>query len=368
MDMACSDFFRAITGLPIHSYFPAFKIKWLYENVEAVRNAVDQDQALFGTLDSWLIYKLTGGKDGGIHITDVPGQRSHVGDAKNTYGTGAFMLLNTGTEPILSTHGLITTVHYRLGPSHPTIYALEDDVLGLYVLQVPESGGVYFVPAFSGLFAPRWDSTARGVILGLTEETSRPHIVRAMIEAICYQSREADILQMPVIRPTWSETTVLGAAVAAGLGSGFWSEEDVFEHHGFSTTIFTPEITPEEADEQFESWMQAVTRTHNSTSAPSPAAKQFVQQAIAEHKCVVFSKTHCPFCAKAKSALKQFTSQFTVIELDARPDGDEIQDVLKEMTGGRSVPRVFIGGKFIGGGDDTLSQLRQRTPASQQAE
>uniref|UniRef100_A0A7S3VPC6 glycerol kinase n=1 Tax=Dunaliella tertiolecta TaxID=3047 RepID=A0A7S3VPC6_DUNTE len=381
-ELGGKDYFRPVTGLPINNYFSAFKFKWMYENCEAVRDAVDQDQAYFGTLDSWLIYQLTGGLNGGIHVTDVTnaartmlmdldtcqwhepflplfdipasclprivsnaevygyvagmygalkgipisgclgdqmaavlGHRLTAGMAKNTYGTGCFMLLNTGPKRIRSRHGLLTTVCYKLGADTPPCYALEGAVavaglgvswltknLGILdsfmqaeelALTVPDTGGVYFVPAFSGLLAPHWDDSARGVILGLTGFSNKAHIVRAMLEAICFQSREvldsmrqdadiegmhllrvdggatksdllmqvqADLLQTLVVRPNFQETTVLGAALAAGLGAGVWSSELVFASSSYNNKEFKPAITDEEADKRFARWSKAVTR------------------------------------------------------------------------------------------------------------
>ncbi|GIM04542.1 hypothetical protein Vretimale_9090 [Volvox reticuliferus] len=298
------DAFRSVTGLPISPYFSATKYLWMYENVPAVRAAVDSGDAAVGTIDSWLIWQLTGGASGGSHVTDVTnasrtllmdletldwheptlaafrcprtvlprivsnseyygliiptcateptrgsgwkyygsgapewvqhplepllgvpitgclgdqmaamlGQRCRPGEAKNTYGTGCFMLLNTGQRRIASTHGLLTTVAFKLGPEKPVHYALEGSVavagsgiswlrdnLGLIdsaaesevlAASVPDTGGVYFVPAFSGLLAPHWRADARGVLLGMTSFTTRAHVVRAMLEAICFQTRE----------------------------------------------------------------------------------------------------------------------------------------------------------------------------------
>ncbi|GFR41737.1 hypothetical protein Agub_g2490 [Astrephomene gubernaculifera] len=364
------DAFRGITGLPISPYFSATKYLWLYDHVPEVRAAVDCGDAAVGTVDSWLIWQLTGGAGGGVHVTDVTnasrtllmdldsldwhpptlaafrcprevlprivsnaevygtitanrhnghregyngrngdqdhplaafegvpiagslgdqmaavlGQRCRPGEAKNTYGTGCFMLLNTGGRRIASTHGLLTTLAFKLGPGQPANYALEGSVavaglgvswlrdnLGLIgsagesgelAASVKDTGGVYFVPAFSGLLAPRWRADARGVLIGMTSFTTRAHVVRAMLEAICFQSREvldamrqdaglqgglaalrvdggaaandllmqlqADLLQVPVLRPAFRETTSLGAALAAGLAVGFWSEEEIF--------------------------------------------------------------------------------------------------------------------------------------------
>lgn len=256
----------------------------------------------------------------GDQMAAMLGQRCRPGEAKNTYGTGCFMLLNTGQRRIKSTHGLLTTVAFRLGKDMPTFYALEGSVavagLGISWLRdnlqlissaaesewlaetVKDSGGVYFVPAFSGLLAPRWRPDARGVLLGMTSFTTRGHIVRAMLEAICFQSREvldamrrdaeldehhgglaalrvdggaaandllmqlqADILQVPVIRPAFRETTSLGAALAAGMAVGLWSREELFAQHPDAITVFGPAISQEAAAVRYARWNKAVERS-----------------------------------------------------------------------------------------------------------
>eukprot|EP00195_Chlamydomonas_chlamydogama_P007939 CAMPEP_0202896430 /NCGR_PEP_ID=MMETSP1392-20130828/5443_1 /ASSEMBLY_ACC=CAM_ASM_000868 /TAXON_ID=225041 /ORGANISM="Chlamydomonas chlamydogama, Strain SAG 11-48b" /LENGTH=510 /DNA_ID=CAMNT_0049581793 /DNA_START=69 /DNA_END=1601 /DNA_ORIENTATION=- len=375
------DYFRPVTGLPISTYFSAFKFKWMYDNVPAVREAVDADLACFGTVDSWLIYQLTGGSSRGVHVTDVTnasrtmlmdlrtcqwheayfplfsmrasalprivsnsevygtvsegpladvpicgclgdqmaamlGQRCVAGEAKNTYGTGCFMLLNTGSSPITSNHGLLTTVAFKLGPQADTQYALEGAVavagMGISWMQknmgmiespdeveplaasVTNSGGVYFVPAFSGLLAPRWEDSARGVIVGLTGFTTRAHVARAMLDAICFQSREvldamrrdadldnlqvlrvdggaakndllmqmqADILQVPVVRPHFQETTSLGAAFAAGLAVHMYTHEQIFTSHAYNRTEFKPQEPVEQTEKRYALWHKAVARS-----------------------------------------------------------------------------------------------------------
>lgn len=384
------DYFRPVTGLPISTYFSAFKFQWLYEHVPAVRAAAAAGTCLFGTVDSWLIYCLTGDVKGGVHVTDVTnaartmlmdlgtlqwhqpyvelfgmrpdmlprivsnvevyghvaegplegvpisgclgdqmaamlGQRCVQGEAKNTYGTGCFMLLNTGPTPQPSKAGLLTTVAFQLGPSQPAQYALEGSVavagLGVSWLQsnlgviedaqesetlarqVPTTGGVYFVPAFSGLLAPHWDATARGVIAGLSGSSTRAHVVRAMLEAVCYQTREvldamkrdaglqlkalrvdggatknnllmqlqADILQVPVLRPVFQETTSMGAALAAGLAVGFWTLEEVFDHSSQQgSTAFSPEASTKEADRRYSCWQKAVGLCHGLVQLGDP--------------------------------------------------------------------------------------------------
>ncbi|MGH3990739.1 MAG: FGGY family carbohydrate kinase, partial [Pseudonocardiaceae bacterium] len=331
------------TGLPLSTYFSGPKIRWILDQVDGAWPRANNGELCFGTMDSWLLWNMTGGPSGGLHLTDatnasrtllmdldtlcwdesiaaemgipvsmLPEIRSSaemygkvrergalagvpiagilgdqqaamfgqaclsVGDAKNTYGTGNFMLLNTGTEKVMSRNGLLTTICYQIGSQDP-VYALEGSVavtgsavqwlrdnLGMIssaaeiedaAATVEDNGGVYFVPAFSGLFAPHWRPDARGAIVGLTRYVTRGHLARAVLEATAFQSREvldamnadsgvsltslkvdggmvvnellmqfqADILAVPVIRPVVSETTALGAAYAAGLAVGFWS-------------------------------------------------------------------------------------------------------------------------------------------------
>jgi len=244
------------------------------------------------------------------------GQRCGPGEAKNTYGTGCFMLLNTGHDIIPSSHGLLTTLAYQLGPDAKPFYALEGSVavagMGISWLKdnlriidtafeseavagsVTDTGGVYFVPAFSGLLAPHWVESARGTLLGMTGFTHRGHVVRAMLEAICFQSREvldamradadmstmkalrvdggaaknnllmqlqSDILQVPVVRPHFQETTALGAAFAAGLAVGFWDKDFVLTHPEGHCTTFTPSVTVEESEKKYKHWQKAVSRS-----------------------------------------------------------------------------------------------------------
>jgi glycerol kinase len=341
------DRFRAATGLPLATYFSAPKLRWLFDNIAGIKQAAAANTLMFGTIDSWLIWNLTGGIDGGAHVCDVTnasrtmlmdlrtrdwseellgvfeiprtilprivpsidrrtyGMTRHrgpfggeipvcgclgdqqaaligqtcfnPGESKNTYGTGCFMLLNTGTTPITSKSGLLTTVAYQVD-DQPAHYALEGsiavagslvqwvrDALGLIrtspeietlAQSVSDNGGVYFVPAFSGLFAPYWRSDARGLIAGLTGYANKGHLARAVLEATAYQTRDvlnamrkdsgvalkslrvdggmaannllmqfqADILDVPVVRPKVIETTALGAAYAAGLAVGFWKD------------------------------------------------------------------------------------------------------------------------------------------------
>ncbi|XP_076839634.1 glycerol kinase 3 isoform X2 [Brachyhypopomus gauderio] len=372
------------TGLPISTYFSAVKLRWLMDNVEDVRRAILSHRALFGTVDSWLIWCLTGGKKGGVHCTDVtnasrtmlfnihsldwdpdlctyfgipmeilPRVRSSSeiyglmksgaltgipisgclgdqsaalvgqmcfqdGQAKNTYGTGCFLLRNTGAKPVMSDHGLLTTVAYKLGRDKPACYALEGSVAiagavvrwlkdNLGIIQtsteleklaagVGTSYGCYFVPAFSGLYAPYWEPSARGIICGLTQFTNRSHLAFAALEAVCFQTREildamnqdsgipltqlqvdggmtsnrllmqlqADILCIPVVKPSMPETTALGAAMAAGAAEGVsvWSlsPEDLSE---VTSEKFEPQINPEESEFRYARWKKAVQRAMN---------------------------------------------------------------------------------------------------------
>jgi glycerol kinase len=376
---AGQDRFRATTGLPLATYFSGPKVRWLLDNVPGVRERAEAGELAFGTIDSWLIWNLTGGPAGGLHITDVtnasrtllldlatldwaqealdaigvprallPDIRSSsevygearvtelegvpiggilgdqqaalfgqtcfdAGDAKNTYGTGAFLLLNTGTQKVHSQHGLLTTVGYRLGDEQP-VYALEGSIaiagalvqwlrdnLGLIdsasevedlALTVEDNGGVYFVPAFSGLFAPYWRSDARGVIAGLTRFVDKGHLARAALEATAFQGRElveameadsgitlealkvdggmvgnellmqfqADILDVPVIRPEVAETTVLGASYAAGLAVGFWKKDELRATWS-ENRRWLPQMDDATRDRQYAMWKKAVTRT-----------------------------------------------------------------------------------------------------------
>ena len=373
------DRFRAKVGLPIATYFSGPKVKWILDNVEGARARADAGDLVFGNIDSWCIWNLTGGTNGGIHITDVtnasrtmlmdlstlawddeilaimgipksmlPEIRSSsqvygeatgvlagipvagdlgdqqaalfgqtcfsAGEAKNTYGTGNFLLLNTGTSPVQSNNGLITGVGYKIGDA-PASYMLEGSIAitgalvqwlrdNLKIISsapevetlartVEDNGGVFFVPAFSGLFAPYWRSDARGVIAGLTRYVNSGHIARAVLEATAWQTKEvvdamdadsgvaltalkvdggmtandllmqiqADVLDVPVIRPVVAETTALGAAYAAGLAVGFWAEiEDLRANWGIDKQ-WEPHMDPATRDREYALWKKAVTRT-----------------------------------------------------------------------------------------------------------
>jgi glycerol kinase len=370
------DRFRDKTGLPLATYFAGPKARWLLDNVAAVREAADAGRARFGTMDAWLIYKLTGrhatdatnasrtmlmdlatlqwdeeltdaigvpmsmlpeivpsvglvGRAGGVldgvQVGGILGDQQAAmfgqaafaaGDAKNTYGTGCFLLVNTGTQIVPSTKGLLTTVAYQVGDGKAR-YALEGSVaiagagvqwlrdnLGLIdeapqvellARSVEDNGDVYFVPAFSGLFAPYWRSDARGVIAGLTRFASRGHIARAVLEAVAYQSRDvldamredagvefhelkvdggmvanellmqfqADLLGVPVIIPAVAETTVLGAAYAAGLATGYWSSVDEVRSNWAEAARFEPAMDDTIRDALYASWKKAVEKSYD---------------------------------------------------------------------------------------------------------
>jgi len=378
------DRFRAKVGLPLATYFSGPKIKWILDNVKGVRAAAEKGDAIFGNIDTWEIWWLTGGPKGGAHVTDVTnasrtmlmnlktldwdqeildvmgiprkmlpkvcpssdpkiygytpvdgplGVRIPVcgdlgdqqaalvgqtcfspGEAKNTYGTGCFMLLNTGTKAVPSKSGLLTTLGYKIG-DEPAVYALEGSIaitgalvqwlrdnLKLfdfskhvedYAKEVEDAGGIYIVPAFSGLFAPYWKSDARGVIVGLTRYVNKYHICRAALEASAYQTREvldamekdsgvklaalkvdggmvfnetlmqfqSDILGVPVVRPTVAETTALGAAYAAGLAVGFWDTlEDLRQNWGVDKT-WESKMDTATRKKLYKGWLKAVQRT-----------------------------------------------------------------------------------------------------------
>jgi glycerol kinase len=372
------DRFRPKVGLPLATYFSGPKVKWILENVQGVRAAAEKGEAIFGNIDTWVIWNLTGGVNGGAHVTDVTNASRTMlmnlntldwddeilkimgiprkmlpavrpsgdpkiygytlgkvpvcgdlgdqqaalvgqtcfspGEAKNTYGTGCFMLLNTGTKPVPSKSGLLTTLGYKIG-DEPAIYCLEGSIaitgalvqwlrdnLKLYDFSkhvedfakaVPDSGGIYIVPAFSGLFAPYWQSDARGVIVGLTRFINKNHICRAALEASAYQTREvldamekdsgvklaalkvdggmvyndtlmqfqSDILNVPVIRPKVAETTALGASYAAGLAVGFWGNiEDTRKNWQIDHT-WKPAMEEATRAKLYKGWLKAVQKS-----------------------------------------------------------------------------------------------------------
>ncbi|MBX7431197.1 glycerol kinase GlpK [Mycobacterium sp. Y57] len=378
------DVIRHKAGLPPATYFSGGKLQWLLENVDGLRADAERGDALFGTADSWVVWNLTGGPQGGVHVTDVTnasrtmlmnletldwddellsffsvpramlpeirpssspdpyglthpaGPLDHevpltgivgdqqaamigqvcltAGEAKNTYGTGNFLLLNTGEDIVRSRHGLLTTVCYQFGSAKP-VYALEGsiavtgsavqwlrDQLGIIsgaaqsealARQVDDNGGVYFVPAFSGLFAPYWRSDARGAIVGLSRFNTNAHLARATLEAICYQSRDvvdameadsgvhlevlkvdggitvndlcmqiqSDVLGVDVVRPVVAETTALGAAYAAGLGVGFWDGPDELRTNWQEGKRWTPNWSQQQRTAGYAGWQKAVQRT-----------------------------------------------------------------------------------------------------------
>jgi glycerol kinase len=373
--------FQEQVGLPLATYFSGPKVRWILDNVDGAKEKAEAGDLIFGNMDTWCIWNLTGGTDGGLHITDptnasrtmlmdlrklswdgeiggiigVPtsmlpdikassevygevrsggkfngvkiagdlgdqqaatfGQACYdVGEAKNTYGTGNFLLLNTGTEAVTSKNGLLTTVGYKIG-DQDAIYCLEGAIAITGALvqwlrdnlkmikaapevedlakSVEDNGGCYIVPAFSGLFAPYWKSNARGVVAGLTRFVSAGHIARATLEATAYQSREvveamnqdsgvaleslkvdggmvgndllmqfqADLLGVPVIRPKVPETTSLGAAYAAGLATGFWAEIEDLRENWVEDKRWEPTMDSAKRDEYYKYWKRAVTRT-----------------------------------------------------------------------------------------------------------
>jgi glycerol kinase len=378
------DRFRARTGLPLSTYFSSLKIRWLLDHVPGVRKLSEAGEVIFGNIDSFLTWHLTGGPDGGLHITDVtnasrtqlmdldtldwdrdllevfgipaamlPSIRSSAeaygivkqgeakgvaiagilgdqqaalvgqtcfksGEAKNTYGTGCFLLMNTGESAVRSKCGLVTTVAYKFG-KQPARYALEGSIaitgalvqwvrdnLGLIASSpeietlartVEDNGGVYFVPAFSGLYAPYWKHDARGVIAGLTRYVNKGHIARAVLEATAFQTREvveamekdsgipldvlrvdggmvdnallmqfqADILNRPVVKPLIKETTSLGAAYAAGLAVGFYKSTDDLRERWAADKIWNPSLEEEKRAEMYRLWKKAVTRSFDWT-------------------------------------------------------------------------------------------------------
>ncbi|QJU53416.1 glycerol kinase GlpK [Herbiconiux sp. KACC 21604] len=373
--------FKPIVGLPLATYFSGTKIVWILENVDGAREAAEAGDLLFGTTDSWVLWNLTGGVDGGVHATDVTnasrtlfmdletlewrddileafgvprsmlpeiksssevygtvhsssllrevpvagilgdqqaatfGQAAFgPGEAKNTYGTGNFLIFNTDTEIVHSKNGLLTTLGYKLG-DEPAHYALEGSIavtgsliqwlrdnLGIIssapevetlAASVEDNGGAYFVPAFSGLFAPYWRPDARGALVGLTRYVNKAHIARAALEATAFQTREvldavnadsgvpleelkvdggmiannllmqfqADILGVPVVRPVVAETTALGAAYAAGLAVGYWANLDELRSNWQEDSRWTPQMDEAERERQLRNWKKAVTKT-----------------------------------------------------------------------------------------------------------
>ncbi|MFO7896051.1 MAG: glycerol kinase GlpK [Candidatus Cloacimonadales bacterium] len=365
------------TGLPLATYFSASKLKWLLDNIPGLRQAAENGNALFGNIDSWLLWNLTGQHKTDVtnasrtllmnletlqwdqkllDIFDIPasllpqicssseiygqtktcfkfpvavsgilgdqqaalfGQTCFTaGEAKNTYGTGCFLLLNTGNKIVHSQNGLLTTVAYKLGEAAP-LYALEGSIalagslvqwirdnfgfirhssqINDLAEQVSDNGGVYFVPAFSGLFAPHWDDSARGAILGLTHFVNKSHVARAVLEATAFQSNDvflamqkdaqvklkdlkvdggmtaseilmqfqADLLNLEVIRPQMTETTALGAAFAAGLAVGFWKNQQELKKYWKVDKIFSPKIPEAQRQTLLNNWQKAIEKSKN---------------------------------------------------------------------------------------------------------
>jgi glycerol kinase len=368
------DRFRAKTGLPLATYFSGPKLKWILENIPGTRQQAEKGELLFGNMDTWVLWNMTGvhvtdvtnasrtllmnlktldwdeeilqalgiprrmlpeirsssevygvakGGLGGVPLAgDLGDQQAALfgqtcfspGEAKNTYGTGCFMLMNTGEKPVLSKNGLLTTLGYKIG-SQPAVYALEGSIaiagalvqwlrdnLGMIekssdvetlARSVEDAGGIYFVPAFSGLFAPYWRSDARGAIVGMTRYVNKGHIARAVLEATAFQTCEVleamekdsgvklsalkvdggmvfnellmqfqtDILDVPVIRPKVAETTALGAAYAAGLAVGFWKDYDELRANWGKDKEWKPSMPVEKRNTLYTGWKKAVTRT-----------------------------------------------------------------------------------------------------------
>jgi glycerol kinase len=373
----------ARTGLPPATYFSASKLRWLLDHVDGLPDAAERGRAIFGTIDTWVIWNLTGGRDGGLHVTDVtnasrtqlmnlrtldwddelltlfriprrmlpticPSSSSRAfgttraagaigaevpiaadlgdqhaatvgqacfapGEAKNTYGTGNFMLLNTGRDIVPSTSGLLTTVGYQLDDA--AVYALEGSIavtgaavqwlrdqleiirtaadVEALAATVPDSGGICFVPAFSGLFAPYWRADARGAIVGLSRFHTKAHLARATLDAICFQTRavldamvrdsgvrlavlkvdggatvngllmqlQADVLGVPVVRPVVAETTALGAAYAAGLAVGVWKDLESLRRNWAADRTWEPQWSADRREEAYRVWQKAVERS-----------------------------------------------------------------------------------------------------------
>lgn len=377
------DKYKDRVGLPLATYFAGPKAKWVFDNVDGVKESAEAGELLFGTMDTWVLWNLTGGVNGGVHVTDVTnasrtmlmnvksldwneeiagemgipvamlpeikscsevygyGAKNGLiidtpicgilgdqqaatfgqacfekGQAKNTYGTGNFMLINTGTEPVASKNGLLTTVAYKIGDD-AAVYALEGSVavtgslvqwlrdnfgiiseapeVETLAKNVDDNGGCYIVPAFSGLFAPHWESDARGVMVGLTRFVNKNHIARAALESVAFQSREvldamdldsgvkltelkvdggmvanetlmqfqADLLGVPVIRPEVVETTALGAAYAAGIAVKFWNGEEDVKNNWREDKRWLPSMDEDTVARAYRLWNKAVEKSKN---------------------------------------------------------------------------------------------------------
>ncbi|MFD9894471.1 glycerol kinase GlpK [Amycolatopsis sp. NPDC059027] len=396
---------RQLCGLPLATYFSAPRVRWLLEEIPGLRERAERGDVLFGTMESWLIWNLTGGPEGGVHVTDVtnasrtmlmnirtldwddelldffdvpkamlpeirsstevygtttrvvPGIRIAAalgdqqaalfgqtcfapGEAKCTYGTGSFLLLNTGDTPVLSTHGMLTTVGFKIG-DEPAVYALEGSIAvtgslvqwfrdGLELIgsapeietlarTVEDNGGCYIVPAFSGLFAPHWHSEARGVIAGLTSYITKGHLARAVLEATGWQTREvvdamnadsglalstlkvdggmtadnllmqfvADVLDVPVVRPMVAETVSLGAAYAAGLSVGYWPDLEGLRRNWHRAGQWLPSMDPGRRDTEYAHWRQAVELTFGwmrPAETPTTPGSDLVEVVLSDHR------------------------------------------------------------------------------------
>ncbi|KAL4707071.1 hypothetical protein ACJJTC_011397 [Scirpophaga incertulas] len=417
------NYLKNISGLPISPYFSALKMRWLKDNVKAVRKASRDKRLLFGTVDSWIIWNLTGGPHGGIHITDVtnasrtllmnletlnwdpmlcrlfgihrdclPQIRSSsevygsvkdgsildgirisgilgnqqsalvgqncmlAGQAKNTYRSGCFLLYNTGTRRVQSTHGLLTTVAYKLGPNSPAVYALEGSIAvaggamkflrdNLKLIkdvakdtehiagQVFSTGDVYFVPAFNGLYAPYWRKDARGIICGLTSFTTKNHIIRAALEAVCFQTRDileamnkdcgmplsklhvdgkmtsndllmqlqADLVGIPVLRAQSWDMSALGVAIVAGISAGVWSSEK-WRQHATAADTFLPTTTDDDRDARYTKWKMAVQRSLGWATTK----KSITMTGQAKRKYSTVSHQNSEISAEANSSAENF--------------------------------------------------------------
>eukprot|EP00441_Pelagodinium_beii_P037544 CAMPEP_0197628692 /NCGR_PEP_ID=MMETSP1338-20131121/6886_1 /TAXON_ID=43686 ORGANISM="Pelagodinium beii, Strain RCC1491" /NCGR_SAMPLE_ID=MMETSP1338 /ASSEMBLY_ACC=CAM_ASM_000754 /LENGTH=637 /DNA_ID=CAMNT_0043199683 /DNA_START=34 /DNA_END=1947 /DNA_ORIENTATION=+ len=438
------DRFRKKTGLPISTYFSAVKMKWMLDNVPEIKKAADEQRCCFGTIESWLIYRLTGGKDGGVHITDVSNASRNmlmninsctwdesvckdigipldalatiksnsevyghvkgfacldgvpvagalgdqhaallgqgclqVGTSKNTYGTGCFMLLNTGLDAVQSKNGLLTTIGYKLGKEEHVTYALEGSIacagrvvqwlrdnmaiisgsseVETFAAQVEDTGGLTLVPAFSGLFAPYWREDARAVAVGMTLFTKKEHLCRAALESTAFQTvdvmkamqqdtglslggmrvdggmtmnnllmqMQSDFLGVDVLRSKMPEATALGAALAAGLSVGFYSKkEDVsamIEKAG-GHEAFKPKFNPAARKQVYMRWKDAVDRSFE--------LDKFDPQKKVEEKPIVMKKPKFRTVASIKPEQKGINLQLKVVKLPAVVEGESYHDVV----------------------------------------
>ncbi|XP_052743184.1 glycerol kinase isoform X3 [Bicyclus anynana] len=436
------NYLKNISGLPISPYFSALKMRWMKDNIKAVRRASRDKRLLFGTVDSWIVWNLTGGPLGGLHITDVTnasrtllmnletlnwdpmlcrlfgihrdslpqihssseiygtvkdgsilngirisgilgnqqsalvGQNClQAGQAKNTYRSGCFLLYNTGTRRVQSTHGLLTTVAYKLGPNAPAVYALEGSIAvaggamkflrdNLKLIkdvaqdtehiagQVFSTGDVYFVPALNGLYAPYWRKDARGIICGLTAFTTKNHIIRAALEAVCFQTRDileamnkdcgmplsklhvdgkmtsndllmqlqADLVGIPVLRAQSWDMSALGVAIVAGHSVGVWSC-DRWRHHATPTDTFLPTTTDDDRDARYTKWKMAVQRSLGWAST-----KKSITMTGQKRKPSIYAGTLTPPDSRKNSDVAQI-----IDEINPAPDdeGIDIEELMQ---------------------------------------